>query len=145
MAEDKNNANNQANANNRVIQIMPAVGWRVFEFTQDEASKTVSREMPLIGWGLRGDGTVSLLISHPNESNGRAAMSITEVPSGLEDKFPNKVFHYQAVAPFQEIADVTKEAEFVLNFLRTNKAPDWGKPGTPPKDSAPATAASSTI
>jgi hypothetical protein len=144
MTEDKTSPNNPMNASNRVTQIMPAVGWRVFEFSQDEAGKAVNQEIPVIGWGLRNDGTVSLLISHPNESNGRAAMSISEISSGLEDKYPNKVFHYQAVAPFQELADVAKEAEFVLGFLRANKAPAWGKLDVHSKDAAPAKAASLT-
>ncbi len=107
---------------NRVTQILPATGWRAYEFTQDESGKTENREIPVIGWGLQENGVVTLLIAHPGESFGRAAMSIADIPSNLGEKYKNKVVHYQAVAPTQELADVKKEADFVLGFLRANKA-----------------------
>ena len=112
----------------RVIQIMPAVGWRVFKFTQDESGKTESKEVPVIGWGLQESGNVSILVSHPNASDGHAAISISNAPSYLQDKDGNVLVHYQAAAPNQEISEVTKEAEFILSFLRSKQPPKLPKP-----------------
>jgi hypothetical protein len=126
MAEDTPNnksENNLSKTTDRIIQIMPAPGWRAFEFTQDEAGKTESREVPVVGWGLRESGDVSILVSHPNASDGHAVISISDAPSFLEDKAGNKVVHYQAVAPNQDMAEVTKEAEFILGFLRSKQPP----------------------
>jgi hypothetical protein len=112
----------------RVIQIMPAVGWRVFKFTQDESGKTESKEVPVIGWGLQESGNVSILVSHPNASDGHAAISISDAPSYLQDKDGNVLVHYQAAAPNQEISEVTKEAEYILSFLRSKQPPKPPKP-----------------
>jgi hypothetical protein len=111
----------------RVIQIMPAVGWRVFKFTQDESGKTESKEVPVIGWGLQESGNVSILVSHPSASDGHAAISISDAPSYLQGKDGNMLVHYQAVAPNQEISEVTKEAEFILGFLRSKQLPKANK------------------
>jgi purine nucleosidase len=125
--DNKTGSKTENNAGKRVIQIMPAVGWRVLKFTQDESGKTESKEVPVIGWGLEESGNVSILVSHPNASDGHAAISISEVPSYVEDKNGNMLVHYQAVAPNQEISEVTKEAEFILGFLRSKQPPKPNK------------------
>jgi hypothetical protein len=114
---------NDSKPSDRIVQIMPATGWRAFEFTQDEAGKTESREVAVVGWGLRENGEVSILVSHPNASDGHAAISISDAPSFLGEREGNKVAHYQAVAPNQDLAEVTKEAEFILGFLRSKQPP----------------------
>ena len=102
----------------QVIQIMPAVGWRAYEFTQDEAGKTEIKEIPVIGWGLRESGSISLLIPHPNEEDGYGVMSIRERPAFLDERYRNKVLHYQAVAPFRELSEVAHQAESILRVRR---------------------------
>jgi len=104
----------------KVIQIIPAVGWRVFEFTQDEGGKIETKEIPVIGWGLRESGEVSLLISHPNNEEGYGVMSISERPSYLDERYRNKVVHYQAVAPFQELSQVAAQARHILQVRRSD-------------------------
>jgi hypothetical protein len=125
MAENQENGQRK----NRVIQIMPAEGWRVFEFTQDQAGKTEILEVAVVGWGLRDTGQVSLLISLPNGSSGYNAMSINDYPVLSVERYRNKTLHYQAVAPFQKLEDVKEEAEFILKFMRTN--------GNPPPTKSP--------
>src|SRR5271154_4914867 len=101
MSEDKTNDKKNGNkteneTSKRVIQIMPAIGWRVFKFTQDESGKTESKEVPVIGWGLQESGNVSILVTHPNASDGHAAIGISEAASYVEDKNRNTLVHYQA-------------------------------------------------
>jgi hypothetical protein len=118
---------NNSKATDRIVQMMPAVGWRVLKFTQDESGKTESKEVPVVGWGLQESGKLSILVSHPNASDGHAAISISDVPSYLGEKDGNKLVHYQAVAPNQEISEATKEAEFILGFLRSKQPPKPNK------------------
>jgi len=105
--------------NDRIIQIMPAEGWRAYEFTQDEAGKTEVLEVAVVGWGLRDNGQVSLLINAPNGPNGSGAMSITDYPIFSVERYRDKTLHYQAVAPFQKLEDFKEEAEFILKFMRS--------------------------
>jgi hypothetical protein len=105
----------------KLIQIMPAVGWRVFEFTQDERGKIETKEIPVIGWGLRENGEVSLLISDPNNEQGYSGMSISERPSYLDERYRNKVVHYQAVASFQELSQVAPQARHILQVRRSGE------------------------
>jgi hypothetical protein len=104
----------------KVVQIMPAAGWRVFEFTQDEGGKIETKEVPVMGWGLRENGEVSLLISDPNSEQGYSVMSISERPSYLDERYRNKVVHYQAVASFQELPQVAPQARYILQVRRSN-------------------------
>jgi hypothetical protein len=113
-------AQNQTDAQpkDRVIQIMPAAGWRVFEFTQDAAGKAEMLEVAVIGWGLRDNGGISLLLSSPEGANGSGAISIDDYPVRSVERYRNKTLHYQAVGPFQKIEDFKEEAEFILKFMR---------------------------
>jgi hypothetical protein len=106
-------------AGGKIIQLMPAAGWRAFEFTQDEAGNIETKEVPVIGWGLRESGDVSLLIADPNDENGYAVMSICERPSYKDERYRNKVVHYQAVAPFQELPEVAPRARSILQVSRS--------------------------
>jgi hypothetical protein len=115
----------------RVIQIIPAAGWRAFQFSHGEDGNLNSKEVAVIGWGLRDDGNVSLLIPHPNKSSGHAAVSIEDVPASIGEKSDHKFVHYQAISPFQEPADAEKEAQFVLSFVSSNmKAAEERAKGT---------------
>jgi len=122
MAENKTHdkAQNTPPNGSRVIQIIPASGWRVFEFSQNAGGELASGEVPVIGWGLQENGNTSLLIPHPNESNGHAVVSITDEPASVGERKSLKFVHYQAITPFQEPSDAEAKAHFVLNFVSSN-------------------------
>ena len=109
----------------RITQIIPAFGWRVYEFSQGDGGKLTSKEVPVIGWGLQDNGDISLLIPHPNEPSGHAVISINDAPASVGQKCDLKFIHYQAISPFQHPSDAEREAQFVLNFVSSNiKAAD---------------------
>jgi hypothetical protein len=122
MAENKAEIKSQSNpgGHSRIIQVISAPGWRVFEFSQDPDGKLTNREVPVIGWGLQENGNASLLIPHPSQSNGHAIVSIADAPPSLGEKDALKSVHYQAITPFQLPADAEAKAQFVLHFVSSN-------------------------
>ena len=122
MAENKAENKSQQNpgGHSRIIQVIPAPGWRVFEFSQGPDGNLSNREVPVIGWGLQENGNASLLIPHPNESNGHAIVSIADAPPTLGEKDALKSVHYQAITPFEVPAEAEAKAQFVLHFVSSN-------------------------
>ncbi|MGB2628047.1 MAG: hypothetical protein WAK20_14770 [Candidatus Acidiferrum sp.] len=127
MADNKrdNNSQNRPPDGGRIVQIIPAAGWRVFEFTQNLCGQLSNREVPVIGWGLQENGNTSLLIPHPNESIGHAVVSIADAPASVGQRDSLKAVHYQAITPFEDPTEAETKAQFVLNFVGSNiKAAD---------------------
>lgn len=68
----------------RIIAIMPAGGWRI-EWTNKDGS---SWSEPLVGWGLRADGTVAAL---ETDADG-VVIPISEISGD------NRIYHPDAIA-----------------------------------------------